>query len=735
MKNNVKKSVLICLCMLLFISPLPTFSLAEDTTEIVFASPVVEDQIRITLAKPKGPITQADMTRVTEFQYAPMIEVTNDEDGTVYYSHDIPSAEKLDDLSDLAHCVNLKVVGIYDQPITSLEPLRDLNKLESIQLQNCTQLTDLSPLSKKPFLKYVSLFNLGTDDISSVLALQNLRSLTVGQIAKTIDLTSLAKNDRLEIVHILPDTLIEDYSPLKSHPNLAKVSLNNIDSNTFHDLVAAWPKLSSITISNSSITSEDIAQLPANQLAWLAVSNCPLGDISPLASLSNLGIVQLTDCGITDIAPLATLTNLQALNLSGNQIIDITPLVALTSLGHIGLSTSDHYTYDDIAALLPNTDISLSEAPPSTPTATGDYSQLVKLSGTPSDSTGEPITFEDKVVEIILRDAFGKTNDEPVTTADMARVTSFDYHPGNCANAIQALGLFTDSPDGEGLYDAEPILTLNDLAHCVNLRVLSVPFQESISSLEPAEHLSNLTDINIYGCKGITDLSPLADKQKLKFAYFGDIGTEDATPILALPKLSQLSFGNSQSDEAIDISALSNGHSLTSFFCSQSVISFDPLKEHKGLKYAAIRGVSAKELEALVDSLPKLNSLGIQKAELTGNDLAILAGTEVEHLQIFDCPLGDISSFSMLTQLRNLTLDNCGITDISPLVKLRLPMGLSLLDNDIRDISPLADMRGVNRITLSESEHYTADDVKALMPGVLVTIEESCTIVGHHHHT
>lgn len=356
------------------------------------------------------------------------------------------------------------------------------------------------------------------------------------------------------------------------------------------------------------------------------------------------------------------------------------------------------------------------------------------LSGEASEATGEPITFEDKVVEIILRDAFGKTNGETVTTADMERVTSFDYHPGNCANAIKALGLFADDPDGEGLYDAEPILTLDDLAHCVNLQVLSIPFQESINSLEPLAHLANLTDINLYGCKSITDLSPLAGMQNLIFAYFGDIGTDDASPILALPNLRMLSFGNHDSDKAIDISALSNGHSLVHFFLSCPATSYESLKGHKGMKQASLVGIEIGELETLVSNWPELTGLGLTSADISGDDLAFLKDTQVQQLQLFDCPLSDLSSLSDFTQLDMLTLDNCGITDISPLAGLRLPLGLSLLDNDIRDISPLGEVRGVRRIMISESEHYTQEDIEALMPGAEVTIAEPCTIEGHHHH-
>lgn len=127
--------------------------------------------------------------------------------------------------------------------------------------------------------------------------------------------------------------------------------------------------------------------------------------------------------------------------------------------------------------------------------------------------------------------------------------------------------------------------------------------------------------------------------------------------------------------------------------------------------------------------------MGLSGGELTGDDLSILADTRVNQLQVYDCPLGDISALSALTRLQYLALSNCGITDISPLTSLRkLQWGLALTENDIRDISPLGEMQWLGSITLSESEYYTKEDVEALMPSTRVTIEEPCTIEGHHHH-
>ena len=64
--------------------------------------------------------------------------------------------------------------------------------------------------------------------------------------------------------------------------------------------------------------------------------NSSLSDLSPLARLTRLEVLELWNNSVSDISPLAGLTNLQNLGLVLNNISDISPLVANT-----GLETGD----------------------------------------------------------------------------------------------------------------------------------------------------------------------------------------------------------------------------------------------------------------------------------------------------------------------------------------------------------------------------------------------------------
>jgi Leucine-rich repeat (LRR) protein len=62
-----------------------------------------------------------------------------------------------------------------------------------------------------------------------------------------------------------------------------------------------------------------------------------ISDITPLAGLTNLTVLDLAGNQISDLTPLAKLINLTILDLDDNQISDPKPLEGLTNLTWLGL--------------------------------------------------------------------------------------------------------------------------------------------------------------------------------------------------------------------------------------------------------------------------------------------------------------------------------------------------------------------------------------------------------------
>ena len=75
-------------------------------------------------------------------------------------------------------------------------------------------------------------------------------------------------------------------------------------------------------------------------LTQLGLSENLLTDLSPLSGLTNLTTLAFGNNRIADLGPLASLTHLDILYLNGNQITDIQPLAGLTSLTNLLLSAN-----------------------------------------------------------------------------------------------------------------------------------------------------------------------------------------------------------------------------------------------------------------------------------------------------------------------------------------------------------------------------------------------------------
>jgi hypothetical protein len=105
-----------------------------------------------------------------------------------------------------------------------------------------------------------------------------------------------------------------------------------------------------------------------------------ISDISPLAGLTKLTVLQLDGNLITDISAVAGLTKLTALGLSSNQISDISPLAGLTNLTTLSLDSNDISDISALAGLTNLTTLGLSSIGISDISALAGLTNLTMLS-------------------------------------------------------------------------------------------------------------------------------------------------------------------------------------------------------------------------------------------------------------------------------------------------------------------------------------------------------------------
>ncbi len=303
-------------------TPAPTSSTDPLDEVIEFKDPIVEKVIRTSIVKPEGPINVKDMMTITSFEYDPV----NDKNAT----------GTITTLDDLRFCVNLERLRVLHQPVTSIECLRDLDRIQVVCILGCS-VSDLSPLTGKNILREVWISGNPVTDASPVLALPNLIEFNAYYGTGVTDISAIPATSCLQNFYC--DNKLEDYSPLLRSKTLQSVELAGISDSFFRELIKKFRSMSSIRISNSDIKDQSLKLLEGYNLYGLSLENCGLEDISGLEGLMRVDDLRLGGNQIEDISVLEHFTQISyCLDLRDNNIRDFSPLksIKLTSLYIMG---------------------------------------------------------------------------------------------------------------------------------------------------------------------------------------------------------------------------------------------------------------------------------------------------------------------------------------------------------------------------------------------------------------
>ena len=189
---------------------------------------------------------------------------------------------QINDLTGLEKAPNLQEIYFLDHKISDLSPLANLTKLTALTLTH-NNISDVTPLANLTNLTRLIL----TDNrISDVTPLANLKKLTS---------LSVSEND------------VSDITPLANLPKLRTLSFNETN-------VRAIPPLDGLkeltTLNGANCQIRDISGLRGTKLRWLYLDNNQIRDISPLADLTTIEVVDLEGNEIRDISPIAGWTHI-----------------------------------------------------------------------------------------------------------------------------------------------------------------------------------------------------------------------------------------------------------------------------------------------------------------------------------------------------------------------------------------------------------------------------------------
>ncbi|MCX6306049.1 MAG: leucine-rich repeat domain-containing protein [Bacteroidetes bacterium] len=481
----------------------------------------------------------------------------------------IVSVEPLNKLSDLKE-VNISGTGVSD-----LMPMRNLNKMEILDISN-TAVTTLEPLHYCIHINQLRMKGTAVSDLSVVPVFQSLNMLDIsGTRVNTLDaVTDMTTIKDLRASH----TSVKDIGPLASLVNLellniSSTQVDNLDA--LKNLVTLRILLSDSTgikslaplenltalqrvyCNNTGITQKEalnfIKKHPEASLvyaskelaAWwkgmtpewqnqfnfyLKFDNQPnteqLHQLALLDSISIVGRVTMTT-----LAPLSKLILLRNLQCQSTGITSLDPLKDLTELKVLNASNTK------VADLKPLSGIAGLETLSVDNTQVADLSPLYGL-------TKLQFVFADNTpLDVPEADKFAGKNPGCMLV----------FQTGENTEWWQGLS----QPWKDVLLDQVGIKGTPDkiqLQQVAGLSKVVVSENFQISDLNPLLHLSRLTELQFSGTS-VSKLDPVTRMPKLKVLRCTKNPVLDLTPVTGLPNLTELDFSNTQVE---DIDALQN---------------------------------------------------------------------------------------------------------------------------------------------------------------------------------
>lgn len=336
------------------------FSIKSNTNSggiVTFKDKNLEQAIRNQIDKITGDIYKSDVEKITELdaQYRGIEDISGIENLINLQMLGL-RGNQISSIDALKNLTNLKQLSLGNNKISDISVLKDLVNLQILDLgeyyNSYNQISNIDVLKNLTNLKQLSLSGNQLKDISVLKNLVNLQSidLSYNEVSNISALKNLTNLKQLN----LANNKISDISALSNLTNLQELNLGYVpwrgipapvlkeNYNEISDISALKNLTNLQTLNLGYIKVKDIGALKGlSNLQTLDLCNNQIGNISDVISalkeLPNLKSLDLSSNQISDISELNKLTNIQTLNLIGNKISDISALKGLTNLQMLDL--------------------------------------------------------------------------------------------------------------------------------------------------------------------------------------------------------------------------------------------------------------------------------------------------------------------------------------------------------------------------------------------------------------
>ena len=323
---------------------------------------------------------------------------------------------------------------------------------------------------------------------------------------------------------------------------------------------------------NAEVFKEICMQAEQREIQFLDLSNIPISNLSPLASLPRLQSLVLRDTPVSDVAPLANLTELESVYLWGTKVLDLAPIENLPRLRSLD------WGGPEISDLAPLANFSALESLHVWYTSVSSIAPLAGLTAL-------------KVLglrDIPVSDLTPLAGLSKLESLDLGHIPAVDLTPLADLVALKSLLLFQTQ-----------VSDLAPLSHLVDLQSLRI-WSKEISDLLPLSDLPDLRSIYLVDTQ-ISDLSPLVNITTLESLSFVSAPISDLTPLANLANLQSLALCNTRISDLQPLADLNELHSL--FLESSEISDITPLAN-----LTALRSLTLSSPNVSVDSVEELRS-------------------------------------------------------------------------------------------------------------------------------
>jgi internalin A len=546
---------------------------------------------------------------------------------------------------------------------------------------------------------------------------------------------------------------VRDISALRHFVNLVGIKLDN---NLVSDIsvLTKLPNLRELWLLENPLSSlEPLGSL--TKLVKLGF-NCGMRDISFLGSLTNLEELRVDGCRelpkeivglkklkvfcslggeLADISLLAQIPTLEVVDVSWNLVTDLTPLANLP-LVELYLQGNPIGDFTPIKALYPN--------------LLGRNFEYIEYAQ--PENPGAVITFPDPVMEMKVRKAMNIPEGD-ITAGDAAKITTLDIRNEwsqqipreimvknlqgiECfINLRELSAMFNDISDISALsglkqlrgldMGGNPIGDISALSSLINLERLTL-FGGLFKDVNPLAGLTSLNFLNLGGIQ-LYDISPLAGLTKIDNLYLGGCGIDDISALTGMTKMLRIEL---QDNYISDLSALGGMASLAALkLANNPVQDYSPIEElyprlqEKDFEYGQIFNVQLplkpkQPEEQAVISDAGLEAIlrettGIFNRPMTYGDLSRIgkiAGSTDGMWQ----SVSDITALKHCLNLDGLVIFGSNVSDLTPLAGLKRLRILSILDSAVNDVTPLGDLRQLILLELKGNRITDVSSIKNL---------------------